>query len=233
MSLLPSTASETRATLSPSGFAEVLGVPLPPEGGVIELGGHAFVMRGGILRSSRLLSANQTQTAEAFGYKWHRRETFERPEHLAQVRAWLVQRYGDVTNEKWFTEHGRTPILLDAGCGGAMSTLELFGQALTRIRYIGVDVSAAVEVAAARFAEKGLAAGFLQADLMAIPLPADSVDLIFAEGVLHHADSTQGALNALTSLLKPGGRFLFYVYRKKGPIREFTDDYIRTYLKIA
>jgi arsenite methyltransferase len=25
----------------------------------------------------------------------------------------------------------------------------------------------------------------------------------------------------------PGGRFLFYVYRRKGPIREFTDDYIR------
>ena len=27
--------------------------------------------------------------------------------------------------------------------------------------------------------------------------------------------------------LKPGGRILFYVYRKKGPIREFTDDYVR------
>ncbi len=231
MSSLPSTASETMERSSPSWFEECLSVPLPPEGGSIELGGHAFVMRGGILRSSRLLSTNQTQTAEAFGYKWYRRETFERAEHLAQVRAWLVQRYGDVTNEKWFTEHGRTPILLDAGCGAAMSALELFGPVLKRIRYVGVDVSAAVEIAAERFAKRGLTAGFLQTDLMAIPLPPDSVDLIFAEGVLHHTDSPQEALNALTALLKPGGRFLFYVYRKKGPIREFTDDYIREKLQ--
>jgi hypothetical protein len=33
------------------------------------------------------------------------------------------------------------------------------------------------------------------------------------------------------SYLKPGGRMFFYVYRKKGPIREFTDDYIREKLQ--
>ena len=32
-------------------------------------------------------------------------------------------------------------------------------------------------------------------------------------------------------LLKPGGRFLFYVYARKGPLREFTDDYIRDKLQ--
>ncbi len=35
----------------------------------------------------------------------------------------------------------------------------------------------------------------------------------------------------MARLLKPGGRFLFYVYKKKGPIREFTDDYIREKLQ--
>ncbi len=66
---------------------------------------------------------------------------------------------------------------------------------------------------------------------MNLPLPAQSVDLIFSEGVLHHTDSTERALKSLARLLKPGGRFLFYVYRKKGPIREFTDDYIRDKLQ--
>jgi arsenite methyltransferase len=28
-------------------------------------------------------------------------------------------------------------------------------------------------------------------------------------------------------LLGPGGEFLFYVYRKKAPVREYTDDYVR------
>jgi hypothetical protein len=30
--------------------------------------------------------------------------------------------------------------------------------------------------------------------------------------------------------LKPGGQILFYVYRKKSPVREFTDDHIRNLL---
>jgi arsenite methyltransferase len=51
--------------------------------------------------------------------------------------------------------------------------------------------------------------------------------VIFSEGVLHHTDSTETALKRLSDLLRPGGRFLFYVYRRKGPIREFTDDYVR------
>ena len=55
--------------------------------------------------------------------------------------------------------------------------------------------------------------------------------MIFSEGVLHHTDSTQSALERLTRLLAPGGRFMFYVYKSKGPLREFTDDYVRAQLQ--
>ena len=72
----------------------------------------------------------------------------------------------------------------------------------------------------------------LEADLAQLPLPPESVDVIFSEGVLHHTDSTEGALRALIPLLKRGGRFMFYVYRRKGPVREFTDDYIRERLHV-
>ena len=98
---------------------------------------------------------------------------------------------------------------------------------MSRVRYLGADVSTAVDVAARRFAERGVKAGFVQADLMQLPLPPESVDIIFSEGVLHHTDNTRAALAAVLRHLKPGGRILFYVYRKKGPIREFTDDFIR------
>ena len=66
-----------------------------------------------------------------------------------------------------------------------------------------------------------------RADLNDLPLKDASVDLIFSEGVLHHTDDTERAFHNIARLLKPGGHFLLYVYRKKGPIREFTDDYIR------
>ena len=68
---------------------------------------------------------------------------------------------------------------------------------------------------------------FMQADVTALPLAEGSVDVIFSEGVLHHTDSTRAALLSLARLLRPDGRFLFYVYRRKGPVREFTDDLIR------
>ncbi len=49
--------------------------------------------------------------------------------------------------------------------------------------------------------------------------------MIFSEGRTHHTDSTRAALEAVARLLAPGGRLLFYVYRRKGPVREFTDYY--------
>ncbi len=64
-----------------------------------------------------------------------------------------------------------------------------------------------------------------------MPLPQESVDVAFSEGALHHTDSTENALSALARLLKVGGRVLFYVYNKKGPLREFSDDYIRECLQ--
>lgn len=201
------------------------------EGARFDLRGRPFELRGAIARALKLHSAAQEQTAEAFGFKWHKRDTFERPEQLARMREWLIERYGDATASPWFAGLGANPVVLDAGCGGAMSAIELFGPALARLRYVGVDVSSAVEVAKARFEERGLRAGFLQADLGDLPFAPESFDAIFSEGVLHHTDSTRGALAALTPLLKRGGRFMFYVYRRKGPIREFTDDYIRDKLQ--
>jgi len=103
----------------------------------------------------------------------------------------------------------------------------LFEPVLDRIHYLGVDVSSAVDVARDRFAERGLPAAFMQADVNNLPLPENSIDLIFSEGVLHHTDNTGAALAAVVRHLKIGGHVAFYVYRKKGPIREYTDDFIR------
>lgn len=215
----------------PAWVAEVLGVRRLDEGMEFSLGGHRFVVRDGMARSSKLVSAAQAQTRETFGFKWKKVDTFDSPTSLARMREWLIERYGDLDKAPWLAEHGEQPLLIDAGCGAGMSGLELIGPLLPRIRYLGVDVSEAVDVARQRFAQQGHSCGFLQADISDLPLPPESVDLIFSEGVLHHTNSTEVALKSLARLLKPGGRFLFYVYKKKGPIREFTDDYIREKLQ--
>jgi SAM-dependent methyltransferase len=107
----------------------------------------------------------------------------------------------------------------------------LFGDHLRHHDYIGADISDAADVARVRFSEAGYPGTFLKRDLLDLPLDDGSVDLIFSEGVLHHTDSTEGALKSLASKLRGGGRFLFYVYAKKGVIREFTDDAIRESLR--
>lgn len=233
MSSTPSARSEPAPPADrtlPDWFWACLGIDGPWQGARV-LGDQTFEMKGGLPRSTALLSEAQAQTEETFGFKWKKRETFESPASLARMRAWLVERYGDVVRADWFADHGPRPLLVDAGCGAGLSALELFGESLSSLRYLGIDVSEAVDVAADRFAERGLEAGFMQADISLLPLPEASVDLIFSEGVLHHTNSTRGALAALARLLKPGGRFLFYVYRRKGPIREFTDDHIREKLQ--
>jgi SAM-dependent methyltransferase len=214
----------------PAWFAELLGAALPAEGDSITMHGRTLTMRGGILRARELTSQAQEQTKSTFAFKWAKRDTFEGAP-LDYLRQWLKEKYGDVAHAPWLAEHGEHPVVLDAGCGAAMSALALFEPVLGRIRYIGADVSAAVDVARDRFAERGLSAAFLQADLRQLPLPAACADIIFSEGVLHHTDDTRGALADIVRHLKPGGRILFYVYRKKGPVREFTDDYIRDKLQ--
>ncbi len=219
--------SEAQSGMMPAWLNAVLGVESLGEGAEFNLGGQSFVVHGGIPRSRKLISEAQAQTSETFGFKWKKVDTFDSPASLNRMREWLVERYGDLATASWLAEHGEQPLLIDAGCGAGMSGLELLGPLVPRLRYLGVDVSEAVDVARERFAQRGLSCGFMQADISDLPLAAGSVDLIFSEGVLHHTNSTEGALKSLARLLKPGGRFLFYVYKKKGPIREFTDDYMR------
>jgi arsenite methyltransferase len=155
----------------------------------------------------------QAQTEEAFGYKWARRDTYDSPAVLANMRRWLVERYlgGDEALLDGWLAGGRK-VIVDAGCGAGFSSLLLFGERLHDHDYIGVDISDAVRVARQRFAEAGVPGEFVRASITDLDVPAGSVDMIFSEGVLHHTDS-------------------FYVYAKKAVIREFTDDFVREYLR--
>ena len=178
------------------------------------------------------ISPEQAQTQQTFGFKWNRRDTYESEAMRSTARQWLIERYcgGDETVvAQWLA--GDRKIILDAGCGAAFSALLLFDGALCDHDYLGIDISDAVSVARERFKQAGLPGDFLQVGLFEAPIPDDSVDIIFSEGVLHHTDSTERAIKHLARKLRPGGRFLFYVYAKKAVIREFTDDHIRDALR--
>ena len=86
--------------------------------------------------------------------------------------------------------------------------LHFAGQAGARM--VGMDVSAAVDVAARR---EGEAADFVQADLREPPFATESFDLVYSLGVVHHLENPAAAVFALGRLVRPGGTLRLYVYR--------------------
>lgn len=196
----------------------------------LTVGDHVYSPHNGVwVNDAMAVSAAQEQTSDTFGYKWQKKESFESPELLAHVKSWALKRYGDIGT--LLREFSHRPVVLDAGCGAALTALELFGEHFSGIKYIGVDISDAVFVARERVRARGFDGVFFKDDLVRLPFSPGGVDCILSEGVLHHTDSTKGALASLAPLIRPGGYFIFYVYNKKGPIREFTDDYIRERLQ--
>ncbi len=184
-------------------------------------GGAEYPIRGGIPRFVLDGTPEQGQTGESFDFKWGRRQSFDSPTMVRVLGEWLVTKYG-FADEDSMRGYFAGKRVLDAGCGAGLSASTWLDESIGL--YVGADISSAVDVAAARL---GGHAQFVQADLLRLPFAAGSFDAIFSEGVLHHTPSTESGLRALVPLLRPGGELLFYVYRRKSPVREFTDDHVR------
>lgn len=137
------------------------------------------------------------RTQRAFGDEWQRF-----PE-LRSVHQGIFD---------WYFE-GPEPVrwnglkVLDAGCGMGR-WLHFAKQAGAEI--VGMDVSAAIDVAAAR---DGDGADFVQADLRFPPFASESFDLVYSLGVVHHLEEPMEGVRALARLVRPGGELRLYVYR--------------------
>ena len=182
----------------------------------------------GIPRFAGSNDEGQRQTERSFSYKWARRPSYETGGLLDVARHWLLDRYGFESREAMQAFFAEREISLDAGCGsGFTASLWLSpGWSGGSGALIGVDISDAVDVARERLG--GIERVYLvQADVLDLPFRHGVFGAILSEGVLHHTPSTEAAFRSLVPLLRPGGEFLFYVYRRKAQVREFTDDYIR------
>jgi 2-polyprenyl-3-methyl-5-hydroxy-6-metoxy-1,4-benzoquinol methylase/uncharacterized protein YbaR (Trm112 family) len=120
------------------------------------------------------------------------------------------------TSPDWF----RQKMVLDAGCGNGALSGEVAGLGAT---VVGLDFSSSVRPAEGR-RESGHV-HFLQGDLQAPPLGEGSFDLVFSIGVLHHTPDTLTTFRAVARLVKPGGRFYVWLYRRP---ERFLGRYVKT-----
>lgn len=205
----------------------------PKEDKIYLWNSREFVVKKGIPRELNVYSENQRQTKDTFGFKWNKREYYESEEIKSKSYDWFLSKYFDGDREKklQFMQEINGGRFFDAGCGSAFSSLVLFDDYLKDVHYLGVDISESIDVARVRLKERGIKGEFIQADITRLPIQEPVFDVIFSEGVLHHTDSTKESLGKLVSLLRANGLIMFYVYKKKGPVREFVDDYVREKIK--
>jgi SAM-dependent methyltransferase len=102
----------------------------------------------------------------------------------------------------------RGKLVLDVGCG-----MGRFADIASRwgARVLGVDLSAAAEVAARNLADRENVSIF-RADVFSLPFAAESFDYIYSLGVLHHTPNCEQAFQQLPPLLKRGGTLILWVY---------------------
>jgi SAM-dependent methyltransferase len=189
---------------------------------------RSYAISNGIPRFIEFQDDNQRQTESSFSYKWQKR-IYDSPQVHATSQQWLLKRYGFESVIEMRNFFGNSRRILDAGCGSGFSTslwIDPLWRNEGKAEWYGMDISAGIDVAQERLGSIP-GAHFIQADILNLPFAENTFDIIFVEGVLHHTPSTEKALKSLLSVLEPGGEVMFYVYRKKSPIREFTDDYIR------
>jgi cyclopropane fatty-acyl-phospholipid synthase-like methyltransferase len=107
--------------------------------------------------------------------------------------------------------------LLDSGCGTGENTLMA---AARGAEALGVDVAApAIDRARAKAAERGIAARFEVADVLALGRLGLTFDTIIDSGVFHVFDDADRAryVASLASVLEPGGRCYLMCFSDRQP----------------
>jgi SAM-dependent methyltransferase len=138
-------------------------------------------------------------TRESFGFEWtHFSEML--PEWEKNARFYF-EPLGD--------EGLRDALVLEAGCGKGRHTHYALGAGA---RVIAVDFSRAVDVAQANCRAAAGERLFVQADLMDLPFSADTFDVAYSFGVLHHLPDPEEGFRRLVAQVRSGGQVLIYVY---------------------
>lgn len=153
------------------------------------------------------------QHLASFGRQWNKYEVAHDDEDRATFQAKTGVSLADLRGLR----------VLDAGCGGGRYS-KVCGEAGANV--VGADHTAAVAKAKSLCSHFPNVA-FVQADLKHLPLEPASFDFVFSIGVMHHDADTKAVFDAVSKMVRPGGRYSVWLYRKNQWWQESINDAIR------
>jgi 2-polyprenyl-3-methyl-5-hydroxy-6-metoxy-1,4-benzoquinol methylase len=150
---------------------------------------------------------------ESFGNQWTRFDVAHDEEDRATFEAKTGIRLSDLAGIR----------VLDAGCGGGRYA-KICGEAGATVS--GADHTRAVDKAR-QLCRQLPHVHFVQADLKHLPFETASFDFVFSIGVMHHDANTRAVFDAVAKMVKPGGRYSVWLYRKNQWWQEIINSGLR------
>lgn len=177
--------------------------------------------------------ASGDQTSDHYSLQWGPEVDFAsfyrgRPEALSVMTSkqmgWpgLIRR----VRERGSLEHVE---LLDAACGYGGLFMDLFAEPVPKqLRYLGADIHGALGSV-----KKPVGLGTDQAQFIrwniTNPVPASQkFDYVICRAAIHHTPDPRETFRSLVSKLASKGTIAITVYAKKAPMREASDDALRS-----
>ncbi len=175
---------------------------------------------------------NQTsKTKKTFKDKWENNPDLYFKltlDETSEFNYWILNRNGFKNGRALENYLSGKKRILDAGCGNGRVTAVLRRHADLRTEVVAIDL-VPIKIAEENLKRVGLKenTNFYNMDLMADLKDLGKFDFIYCQEVLHHTQNPYQAFHNLVKILAPGGEIAIYVYKRKAPIREYVDDYIR------
>jgi len=170
-------------------------------------------------------------TLETFKDKWENNSQLAFEETLREgsdIFGWILKRNGFETPDELREYLKNKTRILDAGCGNGRVTALLRRYAPQTAEIVGIDLVSS-EIARQNLEAQQLSYNvvILKRDLLGDLGDLGKFNFVYCQEVLHHIPEPERGFQNLCKLLSPGGEIAIYVYKRKAPIREFVDDYVR------
>lgn len=146
--------------------------------------------------------------ADSFGMQWNR----FRKVQLDSVNGTKMSHDRFTSETGWTLPELKDKWVLDMGCGaGRFAEVAASSDA----KFVGLDLSSAVEATRDTLRARFPRAEVVQGDILAPPFRHGSFDYVYCLGVLQHTPDNAGGVRSVVRLTKPGGRFAMTIYGRK------------------